>query len=217
MFRVISVVACAFICLNQSIGTAEGQIRFVDRSFMGDLGHASLDRQGNPIVAMNPRLCARLGPELCSFFRTHEIGHHQLRHFYRNISTQQAEAEADRYAAMHSSPQAVQAARRYFAAGGGATRVHGSSIDRLARVSGKNIGYSPKRSAKSRSPRSYSSGTRVLTKGNRTYYLQTKPKTRRVIYVIPHKRNYKRQTRPSAVQPVRTYRPTKRLVYSRGG
>ncbi len=111
-----------------------GQVREIRRVLMSDIGYARLDRRGNPVVAINQRKCRQLGPELCSFFRNHEYGHIQLRHFHRNISVQQAEAEADCFAARNSSPQANLAARKYFAGGRGGTRLHGTSGQRAARV-----------------------------------------------------------------------------------
>ncbi len=112
----------------------DAQVREVRRILMSDIGYAKMDRRGNTTIAINSRMCRRLGPELCSFFRNHEYAHVQLRHFNRNISVQQAEAEADCFAARNSSPQAVLAAQRYFAGGRGGTRMHGTSDQRAARV-----------------------------------------------------------------------------------
>lgn len=111
------------------------QIREYQRRFIGDIGYAAVNRQGTPIVVMNPSACRRLGPELCSFFKAHERAHHTLGHFNRNISVQQKEAEADRYAASVVSPTIRAAAQNYFASGRGSSRQHGSSQQRLARVS----------------------------------------------------------------------------------
>ena len=99
------------------------------------IGYASMDRNGNPLITMSRRMCRR-NPDLCAFFTAHERGHHRLGHFHRRISVRQAEAEADRFAAQHSSPQAVAAAQRFFARGRGGSLVHGSSQQRYARVSG---------------------------------------------------------------------------------
>ena len=113
--------------------TAEAQ-RVVYRSGIG-IGHASIDRNGNPTITMSRGMCRRK-PDLCEFFKAHELGHHESGHFHRNISVQQAETEADRYAARHSSAEAVAAAQRFFASGRGGSRKHGSSQQRYARVSG---------------------------------------------------------------------------------
>ena len=132
----IVIVGMALLLGMSLCQSASGQIREYRRPLFGDIGYAQLDRRGNPVVVINPRMCRRLGPELCNFFRNHEYAHHQLGHFHRNISVQQAEAEADRWAAMRSSPASVLAAQRYFASGRGATRMHGSSQQRLMRVGG---------------------------------------------------------------------------------
>lgn len=131
----IAVAVTSFGLLD--VHQAVGQVRVYQRPFLGDIGYANIDRQGNPYVVINPRMCRRMGPELCGFFRNHELAHHRLRHFHRNISVQQAEAEADRWAAMNSSPGAVRAAQRYFARGRGGSRQHGTSWQRYYRVAGR--------------------------------------------------------------------------------
>ena len=131
------------ICMPTWEKSANGQgIQTYQRRFIGDIGYAEVDRRGNPVVVMNPAACRRLGPELCSFFRAHEMAHHQLGHFNRNISVQQKEAEADRYAASMVSTAARSAAQQFFASGRGGGSQHGSSRQRLARVSG-NQSVSP--------------------------------------------------------------------------
>jgi len=110
-------------------------IQTYERRFIGDIGYAQVDRRGNKIVVMNPVACQRYGRKLCSFFHAHEMAHHQLRHFDRNISVQQKEAEADRYAARVVSPAARNAAQQFFASGRGGSPYHGTSLQRMARVS----------------------------------------------------------------------------------
>ena len=194
--RITVVVVCAFLCLGQGIENANGQIRFQNRGLMGDLGRATLDRKGNPVVSINPRMCARLGPDLCNFFKAHEVAHHRLGHFHRNISMQQAEAEADRFAARNSSPQSIRAAQQYFSAGGGATRLHGSSMDRLARITPANTNYTGYRTSASRPTVRYASGTRRYTQGNRVYVQQVqRPQASRVRYTVAAS-----QYRPAASQ-----------------
>ena len=114
-----------------SFQTAQAQ-RVIYRSGIG-IGYASTDRDGNPLITMSRGMCRRK-PDFCEFFKAHELGHHQLGHFHRNISVQQAESEADRYAARHSSAEAVAAAKSFFASGRGGSRVHGTSQQRYARV-----------------------------------------------------------------------------------
>lgn len=180
-FSCATTVAITLISVGSPAST-EAQVREYRRRLMGDIGYARVDRQGNPIVVINPRLCARMGPELCEFFRAHEYAHHQLGHFYRNIPTSQAEAEADRYAASRVSPQSRAAAQRYFASGRGASRVHGSSQDRLARVGQYSAGASrrtvPTRNYVVRAPSqrvvfrpitSYSGGARMAYRPTSVY------------------------------------------------
>ena len=125
-----------FICLPTWESSAEAQtVQSYQRRFIGDIGYAAVDRRGNRLVVMNPSACRRLGPDLCTFFRAHEMAHHQLGHFSRNISVQQKEAEADRYAASVVSPAAQNAAQQFFASGRGGSWRHGSSQQRMARVS----------------------------------------------------------------------------------
>ena len=125
------------ICVPTWENSASAQgIQTYERRFIGDIGYAEVDRQGNAVVVMNPAACRRLGPDLCSFFKAHEMAHHQLGHFSRNISVQQKEAEADQYAASVVSPAARSAAQQYFASGQGGGSRHGTSQQRLARVSG---------------------------------------------------------------------------------
>lgn len=113
----------------------DAQIVEYQRPMFRQIGLAGIDRSGQPYVAMNPRRCRRMGPELCNFFRNHEYAHHYLGHFRRNISVQQAEAEADRWAARHSSAASVLAAQRFFGRGLGGSPLHGTSQQRLIRVS----------------------------------------------------------------------------------
>ena len=120
-----------------SFQTVEAQ-RVIYRSGIG-IGYASMDRNGNPMITMSRGMCRR-NPDLCEFFKAHELGHHQLGHFHRHISVQQAESEADRFAARHSSAQAIAAAQRFFASGRGGSRKHGSSQQRYARVRHAQMG-----------------------------------------------------------------------------
>ena len=137
MRLVILTTLLASICLPnwENSATAQG-IQTYERRFIGDIGYAEVDRQGNAVVVMNPAACRRLGPNLCNFFKAHEMAHHQLGHFDRNITVQQKEAEADLYAASVVSPASRSAAQQFFASGRGGSSRHGSSQQRLARVSG---------------------------------------------------------------------------------
>lgn len=101
----------------------------------GMRGIASVGYRGNQLtIEYNPRTCARLGPELCAFFRAHEYGHIALRHLERGTPVRQAEYEADQWAARHTSAASRQAAMRYFNAGNGGSLRHGSAASRAQRV-----------------------------------------------------------------------------------
>ena len=133
-FLLIPAISSLFFATGFFESDCRAQIREVSRVIFNDVGFASLDRQGNPYVAINPIRCRQLGPELCEFFRQHEYGHINLNHFDRRINTRQAEAEADCYAAKHVSPSVAKAASDWFQSGNGASRVHGSGQSRAARV-----------------------------------------------------------------------------------
>ena len=138
MYKCNKFIALVAICVSgMGVRTAQAQ-RVVYRSGVG-IGYASMDRNGSPVITMNRGMCRR-NPNLCEFFTAHELGHHRLGHFHRNMSVRQAESEADRYAARHSSAQAVAAAQRFFAGGRGGSRMHGSSQQRYARVSAAQTG-----------------------------------------------------------------------------
>lgn len=101
----------------------------------GMRGIASVGYRGNELtIEYNPRTCARLGPDLCSFFRAHEYGHIKLRHLERGTPVRQAEYEADVWAARNSTPAARAAAVNYFRAGNGGSARHGSAQARASRV-----------------------------------------------------------------------------------
>ncbi len=133
-----SIRFIVFVFLTSAIlagQICEGQIRKVNRIFQRDIGVATVDRRGNPVISFNPRMQRQYGPHVSEFFMHHEYAHHRLNHFRRNISVQQAEAEADCYATRHSSPAAVRSAIQLFNAGLGSSRQHGSSYQRSNRVS----------------------------------------------------------------------------------
>lgn len=101
----------------------------------GMRGIASVGFRGNDLtIEYNPRTCARLGPDLCSFFRAHEYGHVALRHLQRGTPVRQAEHEADVWAARNSSAGARAAAARYFNGRRGGSILHGSATSRASRV-----------------------------------------------------------------------------------
>jgi hypothetical protein len=88
-----------------------------------------------PVILYNPMLCKQAGRALCEFYRYHEYGHLELRHYKRSdISVQQKEEQADRWAATHAPLRVVMAAYRYFSNGGGSSPSHGEGRSRAARL-----------------------------------------------------------------------------------
>jgi len=88
-----------------------------------------------PVILYNPILCRQAGRALCEFYRYHEYGHIELKHFKRDdLSAQEKESEADQWAAKHAPLPVVMAAYRFFASGGGSTPIHGHSQERAARL-----------------------------------------------------------------------------------
>jgi hypothetical protein len=88
-----------------------------------------------PVIFYNPSLFFQAGPALCKFYRYHEYGHIVLRHNERDdLTAQQKEREADRWAAEHAPRLCVIAAYRFFTSGGGSTPIHGNSQNRAARM-----------------------------------------------------------------------------------
>jgi hypothetical protein len=110
----------------------------------GMRGIASAGYRGNTLtIEYSPRTCARLGPDLCSFFRAHEYGHVVLGHLQRKTPVRRAEYEADVWAARNTTPSARAAAIRYFKSGNGGSFRHGSSESRANRVA--SAGTAPAR------------------------------------------------------------------------
>jgi hypothetical protein len=100
-----------------------------------DIAAVKYEPGQGPVIVYNPFLCKQAGRELCEFYRYHEYGHIALRHYDRNdISREQKEEEADRWAAQHAPRNIVLVAWRFFSAGGGATPVHGDGATRAARL-----------------------------------------------------------------------------------
>ncbi|WP_455233930.1 hypothetical protein [Thiogranum longum] len=91
-----------------------------------------------PMILFNPILCLQAGRALCEFYRYHEYGHIEMRHNERHdLSVQEKEREADRWAAEHAPFASVMAAYRFFASGGGSTPIHGKGRERAARMVGR--------------------------------------------------------------------------------
>lgn len=103
--------------------------------------------QGRPTIYYNPVLLARVGPELATFFITHEYGH--IHHGHSGGALvhdgplsdlrQRQELEADCYAAAHlaeSEPAVVDAALEFFLRMGGRRfdAYHPTGSQRAARI-----------------------------------------------------------------------------------
>lgn len=100
-----------------------------------DIAAVQYEPGKGPVIRYNPYLCKQAGRELCEFYRYHEYGHIALRHYDRSdISVQEKEEEADRWAATHAPRLVVLAAWRFFSAGGGSTPMHGDGPTRAARL-----------------------------------------------------------------------------------
>lgn len=128
-------IAATLFCIDVSFG----QIRMNTSRLLRDVGVVTLDSSGRSQITINPAICRRLGPELCEFYKMHEIGHVKLRHLERGVPARQAEVEADRFAARYASPAAVAAARQHFANGNGGSSMHGSAQQRAQRISQTSI------------------------------------------------------------------------------
>jgi hypothetical protein len=100
-----------------------------------DIAAVEYEPGKGPVIRYNPFLCKQAGRELCEFYRYHEYGHIAQHHYDRSdITVQQKEEEADRWAATHAPRHIVMAAWRFFSAGGGATPMHGDGPTRAARL-----------------------------------------------------------------------------------
>ncbi len=112
---------------------------------LNDIGQASYDRSGNPVVTINPARCRAVGPGVCEFVRAREYAHLHLGHIRNNTNLRQAEAEADAWAARNVSPASARAAMQYFNAGNGSSRIHGNGYQRARRVANSmQMGQAPR-------------------------------------------------------------------------
>lgn len=90
---------------------------------------------GQVVIAINPIVCQQLGQLVCDFFRAHEYGHAQLGHVVRPRHPQQAEFEADCWAAQNAHLQEVCAAHTHFFSNGFmGSRARGTGFDRARRL-----------------------------------------------------------------------------------
>ncbi len=103
------------------------------------------------VIVYNPALCQQIGIA-CLFFKVHEHGHVYLGHqFQPGIHPVVRERDADHFAAIHASPQAILAAWQLFMSGGSSSNWHtyGSPPQRARRLclfawqAGRWIGPTP--------------------------------------------------------------------------
>ena len=99
-----------------------------------DFAEVKMLKGMGPVIVYNPIVCAKAGRQLCEFARWHEYGHIVLGHPMRGIRPERMESEADRWAARNAPSDVVRAAHRFFMLGNGASRVHGRSEERAARL-----------------------------------------------------------------------------------
>ena len=195
-YRCTHIFVLATIFGTAFTNSAIAQVTQRSSLLLRDVGKVTLDASGRSQITYNPAICRRLGPELCEYFRQHEMGHVNLRHLERGVPTRQAEIEADRYAAAKASPAAVAAAKTFFANGNGGSAAHGTGRQRaarlshpttVARVSSRQPSSSEQRSnngrtvqGRSAAPRKYFGGSKI----NRTRCIK--------VNVTPHVKQKKK-------------------------
>lgn len=90
---------------------------------------------GQVVIVFNPIFCQQIGPLVCGFFRAHEYGHVNLGHLILRTHPQQAEFEADCWAARNAPLIEVDAAYRHFLASGFMGGwAHGTGVQRAERL-----------------------------------------------------------------------------------
>jgi hypothetical protein len=90
---------------------------------------------GQVVIFYNPNYCQQLGLLICNFFRAHEYGHVNLGHTVLGTYPQQAEFEADCWAARNSPLNQVQAAYLHFMNNGFmGDWSHGTGVQRAQRI-----------------------------------------------------------------------------------
>jgi hypothetical protein len=126
------IVAGVFLTLPV---TAKSPIEEIADASLPDIAAVHHEPGKSPVILYNPILCKQAGPALCEFYRYHEYGHIAMRHHQRSdMSAQQKEQEADRWAAQRAPLRSILAAWQYFSSGGGSTPVHGDGPTRAARL-----------------------------------------------------------------------------------
>lgn len=131
--KVVVFAVAAFVVSLPALGIQ--RVREVAAPALPDIAMVRFVPGEQPVIFYNPILCREAGPALCEFYRFHEYAHIELRHDQRDdLSAQEKEQEADRWAARHAPLASIVAAYRFFAAGGGGTPLHGHSKHRAERM-----------------------------------------------------------------------------------
>lgn len=92
-------------------------------------------RNGQVVIVYNPGYCQQLGFLICNFFRAHEYGHVNLGHPILGTHPQQAEYEADCWAAQNAPLNQVHAAYQHFVSNGFMGGwAHGTGFQRAQRI-----------------------------------------------------------------------------------
>lgn len=123
------------LLLAAPLAKATPDISYYPDPSLPDIAAVTFLPGNRPVISYNPALCKQAGAALCEFYRYHEIAHIILKHNDRDdLTIQDKEREADRWAAKHAPMRCVKAAFRFFLSGGGSTPTHGSSRIRAERM-----------------------------------------------------------------------------------
>ncbi len=128
LFLSLSVLASSALAENN-------QIKELANPQLPDIASVHFPPGQSPVILYNPILCRQAGPALCEFYRYHEYGHIAMNHNDRDdLTLQEKEDEADRWAALNAPLLSVITAYHFFANGHGGTPAHGKSSSRAERM-----------------------------------------------------------------------------------
>jgi hypothetical protein len=105
--RIIFAVLLLAWLLLPSRGTAKVGVKVVYDCDLPDIGMATTDRRGRPVIVWNSCKAQLIDPLVAQFFWQHELGHIYLGHIYLDTVSEDA---ADAYAVetlRHTNPQAI--------------------------------------------------------------------------------------------------------------
>ena len=126
-------------------GAAEARVKVVNDCDLPDIGMATTDRRGRPLIVWNGCLAKLIDPLVAQFFWQHELGH-----IYRATLNEDA---ADAYAVetlRHTNPEAIFAFINFKAKQGlgGCAPRHRCGADRARFVTSCFYGLQPPNSVK---------------------------------------------------------------------